>query len=81
VSAPVLQRMVISFSEEAVTVRALYRREHGPNPGTRQRAREVGQLVQAGLNGVIVALQDDELVVVGEAGFEVREDVIAVERK
>lgn len=80
-SAPVLRRIVITFSEEDMKVSALYRHQGGSNPGTRRRAREVGELVRGGLKRVFDALEGGEIVMVGEAGFEVREDVIAVDER
>jgi hypothetical protein len=81
-NAPVLRRMVITFSNEGVPViRTLYRHHCGANPGTKRRAREVGELVRVGLKRVFDALEDGEIVVVGEAGFEVREDVLSVEER
>jgi hypothetical protein len=80
-SAPVLRRMVITFSEEGMKVSTLYRHQGGANPGTRRRVREVGELVRAGLKRVFDALEGGEISLVGEAGFEVREDVIAVDER
>ncbi len=80
-SAPVLRRMVITFSEEGMKVSTLYRHQGGANPGTRRRAREVGELVRAGLKRVFDALEDGESVMVGEAGFTTREDTICVDER
>jgi hypothetical protein len=75
--------MVITFADEGVQVRALYRLAEldGANPGTRRRVREVRELVRAGLKRVFDALEGGEISLVGEAGFEVREDVIAVDER
>jgi hypothetical protein len=79
-NAPVLRRMVITFSDEGVQVRTLYRHHCGANPGTKRRAKEVGALVRAGLKRAFDALEGGEIEVVGESGFVVREDVLSVER-
>ena len=78
-TAPVLKRVSVTFAEEGVQVRALYHHKDGANPGTRRRAREVGELVRAGLKRLADALEGGEISLVGEAGFEVREDVLSVE--
>jgi hypothetical protein len=82
-SAPVLRRMVITFSEEGMKVSTLYRLAEpgGANPGTRRRAREVRELVRAGLKRVFDALERGEIVMVGEAGFTTREDTICVDER
>jgi hypothetical protein len=76
--------MVITFvADEGVQVRALYRVAEldGANPGTRRRAREVRELVRAGLKRVFDALERGEIVMVGEAGFTTREDTICVDER
>jgi len=82
VSAPVLEKITVRFSAEDIMVRVCYRREDGPNPGTKARAREIAELVRAGLSAALQSIEGSPTVaVVGEAGFEVREDKIVVERK
>jgi hypothetical protein len=76
-----LRRIVVTFGPEGMTVRTLYRQQDGPNPGTRRRAREVEGLVRAGLKRLFDALEGGEIVVVGEAGYAHREDVLAVEER
>ena len=44
-----LQRLVIGFERDGVTVRALYRTQQGPGPSTKARRREVAELVRTGL--------------------------------
>jgi hypothetical protein len=80
-SGPNLRRMVVIFSDEGMEIRTLYRHQGGANPGTRRRAREVGELVRTGLKRMFGALEGGEISLVGEAGFEVREDVLAVEER
>jgi hypothetical protein len=80
-SAPVLTRVAATFTPEGIELAVRYRRQGGPNHGSRQRAREIEELVRSGLNRVARALDEGEVTVVGEAGFEVREDVIAVDTK
>jgi hypothetical protein len=78
---PILRRVTVTFSPEGIRLSALYRHEGGANPGTRRRAREVGELVRGGLKRVFDALEGGEISLVGESGFEVREDVIAVDER
>lgn len=77
-----LQRLVLTFKPEAVEIRVLYRTRSGPNPGTKARAREITQLARTGLEQVLETLREPQRVdVVGESGYEVREDVIAAKGK
>lgn len=80
-----LQRLVIGFEGDGVQVRALYRRrsQAGPNPGTKARAREVRDLVRAGLGEALNTLDapDGRVDVIGTAGFETREDTLHLERE
>ncbi len=75
-----LQRVVLSFERDAVTVRALYRTKDGPNPGAKARAREATELARSGLREALAALEG-HVDIVGESGFETREDVVVVERR
>ncbi len=75
-----LQRLVLTFERDAVTVRALYRTKDGSNPGTKARAREVTDLTRSGLREALAALEG-RVDVVGTSGFETREDVVVAERK
>ncbi len=72
-----LQRLVVDFRGGELVVHALYRRslEDGPGPNTKARAREVSELVRAGLEDALEALEGD-VEVVGTSGFTQREDVL-----
>ncbi len=72
-----LQRLVISFERDAVTVRALYRQKDGPNPGTKARRREVTTLVRTGLEQALDALEGP-VESIGTSGFTTREDVLSL---
>jgi len=75
-----LQRLVLTFTPEGVEIRTLYRRKNGPNPGTKARGREVSVLAEDGLREALEALEGSGAVdVVGESGYDVREDVIVAE--
>jgi hypothetical protein len=50
-----LQRLVLTFTQEGVEIRTLYRRKDGPNPGTKARLREVTELAGAGLTQALEA--------------------------
>lgn len=78
---PVLKRVTVTFADEGIRLSALYRHNAGANPGTRRRAREVGELVRTGLRRTLEALEGGEIVMVGEAGFTMREDTLLIERK
>jgi hypothetical protein len=73
-----LQRLVLTFTQEGVEIRTLYRTKSGPNPGTKTRTREVAALAQEGLREALEALEG-RVDVVGESGYDVREDVLVVE--
>ncbi len=72
-----LQRLVLEFKAEELVVRALYRRtlEDAPGTNTKARAREVSELVRAGLEDALAALAAG-VEVVGTSGFTQREDVL-----
>jgi hypothetical protein len=72
-----LQRLVVDFRGGELVVRALYRRslEDGPSPNTKARAREVSELVRAGLEDALGALEGD-VAMGGTSGFTTREDIM-----
>ena len=70
-----LQRLVLTFKPGGLEVRTLYRSKGGPNPGTKARRREVSELVRAGLQDALEALEGDAEDL-GTSGYEVREDVL-----
>jgi hypothetical protein len=69
-----LRRLILDFKPDGIQVRALYKRQDGPNPGTAARRREVEALARAGLERALEALREGPVESVGEAGFETRED-------
>jgi hypothetical protein len=73
-----LQRLVLSFTREGIEIRTLYHRRNGPSPGTKTRAKEVTALAQEGLREALETLEGC-VDVVGESGYDVREDVIVAE--
>lgn len=75
-----LRHLVVEFKREGIEIRTLYRRrsQDGPNPGTKTRAREVAALAREGLKEALKALEG-RVDVVGESGYDVREDVIVAE--
>ena len=75
-----LQRIALTFKPDGIEIRALYRTKDGPGPNTKARRREVTELTRSGLREALEALER-RVDVVGEAGYEVREDVIVAERK
>ncbi len=75
-----LQRLVLDFRTEELVVHVLYRTQDGPNPGTKARAREVSELVRAGLEDALEALEGD-VAMVGTSGFTQREDIMLANRK
>ncbi len=70
-----LQRLVLTFKPDGLEARVLYRRQAGPNPGTKARRREVSELVRTGLQDALEALEGD-VEDLGTSGYEVREDVL-----
>ena len=74
-----LQRLVLTFKPEGIEIRTLYRTKAGPNPGTKGRAREVVAFAQAGLQEALEALEG-RVDVVGESGYETREDTLSAGR-
>ena len=72
-----LQRLVLDFRTGELVVCALYRRslEDGPGPSTKRRQREVSDLVRAGLEDALEALEG-RVDVVGTSGFTQREDIV-----
>ncbi len=56
-------------------MRVLYRRQDGPNPGTKARAKEVSSLARNGLQDALRALEGD-VECVGTSGFTTREDIL-----
>ena len=70
-----LQRLVLTFKPDGLEARVLYRRQAGPNPGTKVRRREVSELVRTGLQDALEALEGD-VEDLGTSGYEVREDVL-----
>ncbi len=73
-----LQRLVLTFTSAGIEIRTLYRTKQGPNPGTKARCGEVAMLAQEGLTEALEALEG-RVDVVGESGYDVREDVIVAE--
>ncbi len=75
-----LQRLILTFKPEELVLHALYRTQDGPNPDTKARAREVSELVRAGLQDALEALEGD-VAMVGTSGFTQREDIMLANRK
>jgi len=73
-----LHRLTLTFKPEGVEIRALYRSERGPNPGTKARAKEVVDLTRSGLQDALKVLEG-RTEVIGTSGYEVREDTIGVD--
>ncbi len=69
-----LQRLVLTFKPDGLEARVLYRKQGGPNPGTKARAREVAGLVRTGLVQALEALDAGDVVDLGTSGFTTRED-------
>jgi hypothetical protein len=72
-----LRRLVVDFKPEGVQLRTLYKRKAGPGPGTKTRARETAALARTGLEQALAALEGP-VEMVGTAGFETREDTLAL---
>jgi len=72
-----LKRLVVDFRTGELVVRCLYRRslEDAPGPSTKRRQREVSELVRAGLQDALTALEGD-VTMAGTPGFTTREDVL-----
>jgi len=70
-----LQRLVLDYRSGELVLRVLYRRQDGPNPGTKARTREVTELARSGLRDALEAL-DGRVDTVGVSGFTQREDVL-----
>lgn len=70
-----LQRLALDFRGGEIVVRVLYRSQDGPNPGTKARAREVGELAREGLTQALEAL-DGDVTMAGTSGFSTREDIL-----
>jgi hypothetical protein len=60
-----------------VEARVLYRRQDGPNPGTKARQREATALARTGLQRALEALEG-RVDVIGTSGYEVREDILGL---
>jgi hypothetical protein len=75
---PELRRVILTFKPDGIQVRTLYQRQGGPGPSTRARRREVAQLARTGLERALEALAAGDVVSVGESGFQVREDTLAL---
>ncbi len=72
-----LHRLVLDYRAGELVLRVLYRRQDGPNPGTKARRREVTALARTGLTQALEALDSEAGVeVVGTSGFTQREDVL-----
>ena len=70
-----LHRLVLDYRAGELVLRVLYRRQDGPNPGTKARTREVTELARSGLRDALEAL-DGRVDTVGVSGFTQREDVL-----
>jgi hypothetical protein len=73
-----LQRLVLTYKGGGIEIRTLYRTKDGPGPNTKARRREVSELAREGLTQALEALEG-RVDVVGESGYDVREDVIVAE--
>jgi hypothetical protein len=70
-----LQRLVLDYRTGELVLRVLYRRQDGPNPGTKARTREVTELARLGLRDALEAL-DGCVDTAGVSGFTQREDIL-----
>jgi hypothetical protein len=59
---------------QRLVIHALYRTQHGPNPGTKARTKEVRELAMSGLRDALETLEGGAECV-GTSGFTQREDV------
>jgi len=75
-----LQRLVLDFRNGELVVRCLYRSEGAAGPNTKARRTEVSDLVRAGLQDALQALQAGDVAVVGTSGFTTREDILSLPR-
>jgi hypothetical protein len=74
-----LRRLVLTFDDQdGIRARVLYRRHAGPGPATKTPQREAAHLVRTGLERVLEALDAGDVVALGTAGFETREDVLGL---
>ena len=71
-----LKRLVLDYRTGELVVRCLYRSKGDTNPGTVCRRREVEDLVRAGLQDALTALEGGRVDVVGASGYTTREDVL-----
>jgi hypothetical protein len=73
-----LKRLVLDYRTGELVVRCLYRSKGDTNPGTVRRRREVEDLVRAGLQDALTALDSEagRVDVVGASGYTTREDVL-----
>jgi hypothetical protein len=78
-----LQRIVLDFRKDGeIVVRCLYRSSlDGPNPTTKARAREVSELIRAGLQDTLRGLAEGEATMCGTSGYTTREDLLVVDTK
>ncbi len=70
-----LRRLVLTFKPDGLEVRALYRSESRPNPGTVARRREVRALSVEGLTAALQPLEGD-VDDIDTSEFATREDTI-----
>jgi len=72
-----LQRLVLDYRSGELICRCLYRSSlDGPNPGTKARAREAGELARLGLRDALEALEGGDVTMCGTSGYTTREDVL-----
>lgn len=70
-----LKRLVLEFGRDGeILLRALYKRQDGPAPGTKARRREVQHLSIEGLTAALQALDAGSVADLGTSGFTTRED-------
>jgi hypothetical protein len=74
-----LRRLVLEFGREGeILLRALYKRQDSPAPGTKARRGEVQALSVEGLTAALQALEG-RVEVVGTSGYDVREDTLSAD--
>jgi len=71
-----LRRLVLTYTRHGVEARVLYRRQDGPNPGTKARQREATALARTGLERALEALGEGDVTMAGTSGFTTREDIM-----